>query len=143
VRVPGFLASSSDAENTQSRPRLRVLIADDDRDTAASLEALLNDDGHRTRVVYRGPDVLDEISFFVPHVVLLDIGMPGMSGYDVARELRARYGSAKPILIAVTAWTKTPEKFMAKAAGFDHHVGKPYDPRELLALVAKVGASLT
>lgn len=120
-----------------SAKRLRVLVADDDRDTVASLEALLHDAGYQTCAVYHGRDVRAAIAQFAPHVVLLDIGMPGMSGYDVARELRQHYGSAKPVLVAVTAWTKSADKLMARSAGFDHHVGKPYDPNELLELIAK------
>lgn len=119
--------------------RLRVLIADDERDTAASLEALINDEGHQTRCVFRGCDVVDMVVDFDPHVVLLDIGMPGMNGYDVARALREHYASTRPGLIAVSAWSTLPDKLMAKEVGFDHHVSKPYDPKELLALIAQFG----
>ena len=124
-----------------ARPRpLRVLIADDDRDTVASLEALLHDEGHSTCCVFHGRDVVFRVADFGPEVVLLDIGMPGMTGYDVARELRQRYASAKPILVAVTAWGTAVDRLMAKAAGIDHHFHKPYDPRELLGLLARIGA---
>ena len=123
------------------RPKpLRVLIADDDRDCCASLEALLHHEGHSTCCVFNGADVRGRLADFGPDVVLLDIGMPGMTGYDVARDLRARYGSAKPVLIAVTAYGKSADKLMAKAAGIEHHFQKPYDPRALLALLAKIGA---
>jgi len=113
---------------------LRVLIAEDDRDSAASLEALVTDEGHQTRCVYRGRAVLGAVHEFNPHVVLLDIGMPGINGYDIARILRKTFGS-RPTLIAVTAWTKSADKLMAKAAGFDYHFGKPYDPPSLLAIL--------
>jgi len=112
-----------------------VLIAEDDRDSAASLEALLRDEGHETRCVYRGREVLGRAHDFGCDVVLLDIGMPGISGYDIARIFRKTYGSARPVLIAVTAWNKPTDKLMAKAAGFDHHFGKPYDPAELLGVL--------
>ena len=114
---------------------LRVLIAEDERDSAASLEALLNDEGHQTRCVYRGRHVAGAAHDFKPDVVLLDIGMPGINGYDIARLLRKTFGSSKPTLIAVTAWAKSADKLMAKAAGFDYHFGKPYDPPSLLAIL--------
>ena len=122
-----------------SRPvarRLRVLIADDDRDTTASLEALLEDEGHEPLSVYHGGDVKLVVAMFRPDVVLLDIGMPGVSGYDIARELNQAYGRARPVLIAVTGWAKAADRLMAMNAGCDHHVGKPYDPQALLSLVA-------
>jgi len=114
---------------------LRVLIAEDDRDAAASLEALVMDEGHHTRCVYRGRQVVGAARDFNADVVLLDIGMPGINGYDIARIFRKTYGSAKLKLIAVTAWNKSADKLMAKAAGFDYHFGKPYDPNELLAVL--------
>ena len=78
---------------------------------------------------------------FAPDVVLLDIGMPQMSGYEVARRLRERYGSARPALIAVTAFTRTADRAQARAAGFEHHVGKPYQPRELIALIGELAGA--
>jgi len=87
---------------------LRVLIAEDERDSAASLEALLNDEGHQTRCVYRGRHVAGAVHDFKPDVVLLDIGMPGINGYDIARLLRKTFGSSKPTLIAVTLPGRSP-----------------------------------
>ena len=135
----GVQQSSSALSQQQPNPRcLRVLIAEDDRDTAASLEALLKDEGHQTRCVYRGREVVGMARDFAADVVLLDIGMPGMNGYDIARVFRKLYGSAAPTLIAVTAWNKSADMLMAKHAGFDHHVAKPYDPKALLGLVEEV-----
>jgi len=132
--------SSSLRSGTQPNPRrrLRVLIAEDDRDTAASLAALVQDEGHETHCVHRGREVVGAARDFAADVVLLDIGMPGMDGYDIARVFRKLYGSAAPTLIAVTAWNKSADKLMAKHAGFDHHVGKPYDPKALLDLLAGI-----
>ena len=129
-------------ERPSGQRQLRVLIAEDDRDSAASLEALVQTEGHSTRCVYRGYDVVGAASDFGCDVVLLDIGMPGINGYDIARVFRKAYGSAKPVLIAVTAWSSTPDKFMAKAAGFDHHFGKPYDPNELLTALREIAAKV-
>ncbi|HEX5066220.1 MAG TPA: response regulator [Myxococcota bacterium] len=117
--------------------RLRILVADDDRDAVVTLAALLAHDGHQVREVYRGSEVLRLVREFVPDVALLDIGMPGMTGYDVAREIRAVFG-ARPVLIAVTGWKKASDRIAAKIAGFDHHLAKPFDPEALLALLAEI-----
>jgi CheY-like chemotaxis protein len=116
----------------------RILVADDDTDTVISLTALLRDEGYAVRGVHRGSEVLQAIFQFAPDVVLLDIGMPQMSGYDVARTLRDRYGSARPALIAITGRTAEADKQQARAAGFEHHVAKPYEPRALLRLIGEL-----
>jgi CheY-like chemotaxis protein len=117
------------------RRRLRVLIADDDRDQVTTLAAILNDEGHDVREVYRGNEVLRMIADFDPDVALVDIGMPGMTGYDVAREVREHYGKARPLLVAVTGWKKPSDRILAQLAGFDHHVPKPFDAQQLLDLL--------
>jgi CheY-like chemotaxis protein len=119
----------------RARPRLRILVADDERDTVTTLAAILQDEGHEVREVYRGAEVLRLVQEFDPDVALIDIGMPGMTGYDVARELRQRYGKSRPMLIAVTGWKQSSDKILAKLAGFDHHLAKPFDPQALLRLI--------
>jgi CheY-like chemotaxis protein len=116
----------------------RILVADDDTDAVLSLTALLRDEGYEVRGVHRGAEVLDAVFNFAPDVVLLDIGMPKMSGYDVARTLRERYGSARPALIAVTGRAGEADRQQARAAGFEHHVAKPYQPGELLRLIGQL-----
>jgi CheY-like chemotaxis protein len=116
----------------------RILVADDDTDAVLSLTALLRDEGYQVRGVHRGAEVLDAVFNFAPDVVLLDIGMPKMSGYDVARTLRERYGSARPALIAVTGRAGETDRQQARAAGFEHHVAKPYQPGELLRLIGEL-----
>ena len=122
--------------------KLRVLVADDDRDAVGSLLELLRDEGHEVRGVYTGLDVLDSVRDFAPDAVLLDIGMPHITGYEVARELRLRYASARPLLIAVTGRNQPGDRHLAQLAGFDHHVAKPYDPNELLELLRPRGPGL-
>ncbi|MGQ0653990.1 MAG: response regulator [Betaproteobacteria bacterium] len=125
------------AKQAARPPRmLRVMVADDVPDTVTSLLELLRDEGYEVRGVYRGKDVMDAVCDFSPDVVLLDIGMPGMDGYEVARSLRERYGSARPTLFAVTARNKDADRLMSRLAGFDRHITKPYDPRELMASLA-------
>lgn len=119
----------------------RILVADDDEDTVLSLTALLREEGYQVRGVHRGADVLQEIFSFGPDVVLLDIGMPQMSGYEVARTLRERYGSARPVLIAVTGRADEADRLQARAAGFEHHVAKPYEPRALLRLIGELAGA--
>jgi len=122
-------------------PQLRVLVCDDDKDAVASLILLLREEGHEVRGVYSGHAVLDRVRDFGPDVVLLDIGMPQISGYEVARVLRERYASARPLLVAVTGHSKPTDRTLAQLAGFDHHFTKPYDPNALLALLRASGAA--
>ncbi len=121
----------------RARRRLRILVADDERDTVATLAAILEDEGHEVRVVYRGSEVMRLAQAFDPDVALVDIGMPGMSGYEVARELRTAFGKARPLLIAVTGWKAGSDKILATLAGFDHHLAKPFEPEALLQLLEK------
>lgn len=114
---------------------LRILVADDDRDAVMSLLELLRDEGYEVRGVHTGLDVLDSVRNFAPDAVLLDIGMPHITGYEVARELRIRYASARPLLIAVTGRNQPGDRNLSQLAGFDHHVAKPYDPSALLGLL--------
>jgi CheY-like chemotaxis protein len=127
--------------STQSETRtqpLRVLIADDDRDGALTLSTLLEIEGHEVRAVHGGQEALDAAREFRPDVVLLDIGMPKITGYEAARRLRLRYGNDCPVLIAITGWKQASDKILASLAGFDHHVAKPYEPAQLIALLSKL-----
>ena len=115
--------------------RLRILVADDERDQAMTLALLLADEGHEVREVYRGSEVLRAVRDFDPDVALVDIGMPGMTGYDAAREIRQVLGGTRPLLVAVTGWKQSSDRILARLAGFDHHLPKPFDPQALLALI--------
>ncbi|HYL87306.1 MAG TPA: response regulator [Burkholderiales bacterium] len=113
-----------------------MLVADDDRDHVATLAALLVDEGHEVREVYLGSEIMRMVRDFDPDVALIDIGMPGMNGYDAAREIRQEFGKARPKLVAITGWKQSSDRILAKLAGFDHHVPKPFDPAALLDLIA-------
>ena len=117
---------------------MRVLLADDDRDGALTLCALLELEGYEVRAVHGGQEALDVAREFRPHVMLLDIGMPKITGYEAARRLRQRYGDDCPVLIAITGWKQASDKILATLAGFDHHVAKPYEPAVLINLLAKI-----
>ena len=114
----------------------KVLIADDNRDAADSLAALLQLDGHETRLSFDGEDALSTYERFEPDVCLLDIGMPGRNGYEVARTIRQMPGGRRPVLIAITGWGQDADRHLAIEAGFDHHLTKPVDPRRLAKLFA-------
>jgi len=115
--------------------RLRILVADDERDQVMTLALLLADEGHEVREVYRGSEVLRMVRDFDPDVALIDIGMPGMTGYDAAREIRQVLGGTRPLLVAVTGWKQSSDRILAKLAGFDHHLAKPYRVEAELALI--------
>jgi DNA-binding response OmpR family regulator len=135
VNNPAITAASALAA---PRSPLRILVADDERDQVATLALLLADEGHHVREVYRGSEVLRMVRDFDPDVALVDIGMPGMTGYDVAREIRQVYGGVRPLLVAVTGWKQSSDRILARLAGFDHHLAKPFDPEELLALIKPI-----
>ncbi|HYL26060.1 MAG TPA: response regulator [Burkholderiales bacterium] len=117
---------------------LRILVADDERDTVFTLMQLLRDDGHDTRGVYKGGDVMPLLESFDPDVVLLDIAMPDASGWDVARDIRRRYGESRPLLIAISGlYKQSAEQILGTMAGFNYFLAKPYDPAALLRLISK------
>jgi CheY-like chemotaxis protein len=117
---------------------LRVLIADDNRDTVMMLGILLRSEGIDVRLATRGAEVQSAVAEFRPDAVLLDITMPDRSGLQVALELARDYGAKCPVLIAVTAHSDDTAKRLTARSGFQHHVGKPYDPDALLGLVASI-----
>ena len=115
----------------------RVLIADDNEDAGESLAMLLRLDGHEVQVVSNGTDAVALFDRMHPDVAILDIGMPGLSGYDVASHIRRRAAGQGVLVIAVTGWGQETDKARASEAGFDHHFTKPVEPEALSALLAK------
>jgi signal transduction histidine kinase len=113
----------------------RILIADDNRDSAETLAALLRMEGHEVTSVHDGPVALSVFGELKPDVALLDIGMPGLTGYEVARKMRQSTVRASLTLIAITGWGQDIDKERAFAAGFDHHLTKPVDPQRLVELL--------
>ena len=130
--------TSASESPLQGPQRLRVLVADDEHDTVLTLMELLREEGHETRGVYQGTDVMAAMDAFDPDAVLLDISMPGMSGWEVARAIRAEYGEKRPLLIAISGVYKlAADQILGKLAGFNHYIAKPYDPSVLLALLGR------
>jgi signal transduction histidine kinase/ActR/RegA family two-component response regulator len=109
----------------------RVLVVDDNRDFAASLAMILRDMGNEVRVEYDGLEGLSAAEAFQPTIAFLDIGLPGISGYELAKRMRAMGLDEDSILVAVTGWGQKDDKARSTAAGFDYHVVKPLDPAEL------------
>jgi len=118
--------------------RHRILVVDDNRDAAESLAMLLRFSGHETQLAHDGPEAVEVAQSFRPDVVLLDIGLPGMNGYDVAHRLRAQPGGVGLVLIALTGWGQEEDRRRSKAVGFDHHLVKPVHTDELAALLASL-----
>ena len=136
----GSLQSEAAEGAALAKRRLRIIVADDDRDHVMTLAALLIDEGHEVREVYRGSEITRMVREFDADVALIDIGMPGMNGYDAARELRQEFGRVRPMLIAITGWKQSSDRILAKLAGFDHHMPKPFDPKTLLELIAPLAS---
>ncbi len=116
----------------------RVLIADDNRDGAESLGMLLELSGHEIVLAHTGPDAFKLCAEHRPRIGILDIGMPGMSGFEVAQRIRAAPWGAETVLIAVTGYGHDNDKAKAQAAGFNHHLTKPVDPSDLETLINAV-----
>lgn len=114
---------------------LRLLVADDDRDAVLMLSTLLQQEGHDVVEVYRGDAVVQLVRKYRPDAVLLDIGMPGLTGFEIARRLREELRDKCPLLIAVTAWSQTQARELGRLSGFHHYIVKPYSAEQLLALL--------
>ena len=123
-------------EQAAGNRRRRILVVDDNRDSAKSLGLLVQVLGNEVRTAHDGPSALALAEAFRPDMVLLDIGMPGMNGYEVARRLRQLPALAKAVLVAQTGWGQEEDRSRSQEAGFDYFLVKPVDPailRELLA----------
>ncbi len=108
-------------------PPRRVLIVDDNEDAANSLAMVLQLSGHETASVYTAGDALARAAVFKPEIVLLDIGLPGMDGYEVAQRLRELPGLRNVRLVAVTGYGRADDRLRAREAGFDAHLTKPVE----------------
>lgn len=140
VTLPVLSARSVNAANvpdpheTAPRTELDILVVDDNADAAESLAMLLEMRGHRLRTAADGPQALEACRRQPPDVVLLDIGLPGMDGYEVARRLKAMPGMSASVLIAITGYGQAEDLTRSKEAGFDHHLVKPVEPESLVSL---------
>lgn len=140
VRLPvatGGLQEKTSKKDPSPSPRVdrRILVIDDDHDVADSLTIFLKSLGATARAVYDGVAGLDAVEHFRPEIVILDIGMPGMDGYETARLIRERPEGRNAILVALTGWGQQQVHDRARASGFDHQLTKPADLDELVTLL--------
>jgi CheY-like chemotaxis protein len=135
--APAAVASSSPAglDEVGDNGR-RILLVEDNPDAAESLGELLRIWGHEVRIAYEGLGALDQARIETPDIVLLDIGLPGMDGYEVARALRSQPGLERTRLIALTGYGQDADRHRSSQAGFDHHFVKPVDIQALRLLLA-------
>ena len=116
--------------------RRRILIADDNRDFALSLAVMLKLMGNVTQTAHDGLEAVEAAAAFHPDVILLDIGMPRLNGYDAARRIRSEPWGKSILMVAITGWGQDEDMRQSHEAGFDHHLVKPVEPATLEKLLA-------
>jgi signal transduction histidine kinase len=144
LRVRGYRnpPASSEEPLADAAPRgHRILLADDNRDALDSLATLLQCDGHEVHTAADGAEALEVAAACHPDVVLLDIGMPKLDGYEVARRIRAEPWGKSAVLIALTGWGQDEDRRRSREVGFDSHLVKPLDPEALSTLLARLPAA--
>jgi PAS domain S-box-containing protein len=148
VRLPAFAEPEMASDDAPTVERdleetacYRILVVDDNRDSAESVALLLELNGHQVRMAHDGPEALATAQHFRPQVVVLDIGLPEMDGYEVARRLRGEAQMQDVMLIALTGYGQNEDRQRAIAAGFNHHLIKPVDLDSLQALIASQAGS--
>jgi PAS domain S-box-containing protein len=134
----GEMAGPTAAAGVPSVGRCRILVVDDNMDSAESMATLLRLDSHEVRVAYDGLAAVESALAFRPQVVLLDIGLPGLDGYEVARRLRLSDETKDIFLIALTGYGRTEDRVKALTSGFNYHITKPVDPGELDMIIKKL-----
>jgi len=135
--IPAAGRPEDEVEGGMTTPRSRILVVDDLRDSTDSLAMMLRAKGHDVRTAYDGYEAVEIALQYRPDVVILDIGMPRLNGYDAARMIREQSSGDSPMLIAVTGWGHDENRLRTKEAGFDHHLVKPVDPAVLTKLLAE------
>lgn len=140
VRLPITLDQADElvqppAKNISNSKNQQVLIIDDNEDAALSLAMLLEIDGHEVRTAHDGASGMDLLLQFPAQIILLDIGLPDISGYEIAKQIRQRPEGRTALLIALTGWSQEQDKADAVAAGFDLHLTKPVDYPRLLVML--------
>jgi CheY-like chemotaxis protein len=142
VRIPPLPpedATTSTTENSSGhlQQARRIVVADDNVDSAAVLAELLRIAGHKVKMVHDGAAAVDAVLSDEPDLAVLDIGMPKLNGYDVAKRIRVSENK-RTVLIAVTGWGQEEDKRRSAAAGFDHHLTKPVDITTLNQIIAEI-----
>ena len=144
VRLPMIVEQTyarpalDDGDKATPTSDLRVLVVDDNKDAAETLAMLLKVMGNTVRTAHDGEEAVGAAKEFLPHVVLCDIGLPKLNGYEACRLMKQQAWDQKMILIAVTGWGQVEDRRKAKEAGFDHHLVKPVEPQALMNLLAEL-----
>jgi len=141
ARKSAITETTPDSPSRKARTSKRVLVVDDNRDAADTMTALLSAWGHEVRTLYDGQSVMSVVAEEQPNVVLLDIGLPKVNGYDLARELRRSESSRGTVLVAFTGYGQDDDRRRVREAGFDHHLLKPLDPEALEKIIDSVPAT--
>ena len=146
VRLPVVLSLAGphrdkDGEGDGATARRRVLVVDDNRDAAISLAMMLRMMGNETQTAHDGQEALDVATAFRPDVILLDIGMPKLNGYDAARRIRQEAWGKNAVLVAVTGWGQDDDRRRSRESGFNFHMVKPIEPATLEKLLAGLQAT--
>ena len=140
---PGTKADPASAGDSTVRRVARIMVVDDEPDTVLTLLELLRAEGYEAEGFASGKAALARLAAFDPDVVISDIAMPHLSGWDVAKEVRERMGDKRPVLIAISGqYTKGADKVLAQMKGFNYYLTKPCDPNTLLSLLGPLAAHL-
>ncbi len=144
LRLPQFVAGETATGASHQSPQVpaaathRILVVDDNRDSAETMAMLLQIGGHTVRVAFDGPSALPAVREFQPDLVLLDLGLPGLTGYEVAKKVQEMTLAHRPMLVAMTGYGQQGDRQRTRAAGFDHHLVKPVDLEMLQQILLTV-----
>ena len=148
VRLPVVVYDTIDRPDDHSHApkakpaRRRILVVDDNRDGASSLAEMLDLMGSDTQTAYDGAQAVEAAEAFKPDVILLDIGMPKLNGYDACRRIRTQPWGRSIVIVAQTGWGQEDDKRKAQEAGFDFHMVKPVDPAAFQKVLAEMKATV-
>jgi CheY-like chemotaxis protein len=142
VGAPPTESPVADAGPAASRP-LRVLVVDDNTDTVLTFAILLKASGHDVRTAHDGPSGVEAALAYRPDVALLDIGLPGLNGYEVAKRIRQEPTLQNAVLVALTGYGQETDREISRQAGFNHHMVKPANFDKLQQILANVAEQLT
>jgi len=121
--------------STATENRQKVLVVDDNKDSAQTLAMMLKIMGNDVRTAHDGLEAIEKAQEYLPQVILLDLGMPKLNGYDVCRRIREQSWGTSIVIIALTGWGQAEDRQRTKEAGFDHHLVKPVDVAKLKELL--------
>ena len=136
---PARILAPNFDERRHGERGLRIVVVDDDRDTVDMLSIILRDEGHVVHGFYAAKDVLPTVRVLRPDVMIIDIAIPGMSGYALAQAVRHSFPDVRrPLLIAISGqWNDAPDRMIGAQMGFDHHLAKPCDPGDVIRAIER------